>query len=173
MNITGWIQFHRRSILFLLAMLAAGGILAAFSLPVSLFPTVDFPRVVVTLDAGDRPAEQMALQVTIPVEEAIRRVPGVKSVRSTTSRGTADVSINFDWGTDMAAATLQVNAAVLQIMPALPAGTRLETRRMDPTVFPIIAYSLTSDKLSLVQLKDLAQYEIRPLLSSVEGVSKV
>ena len=173
MNITGWIQFHRRSILFLLAMLAAGGILAAFSLPVSLFPTVDFPRVVVTLDAGDRPAEQMALQVTIPVEEAIRRVPGVKSVRSTTSRGTADVSINFDWGTDMAAATLQVNAAVLQIMPALPAGTRLETRRMDPTVFPIIAYSLTSDKLSLVQLKDLAQYEIRPLLSSVEGVARV
>jgi CzcA family heavy metal efflux pump len=172
-NITGWIQFHRRSILFLLAMLAAGGILAAFSLPVSLFPTVDFPRVVVTLDAGDRPAEQMALQVTIPVEEAIRRVPGVKSVRSTTSRGTAEVSINFDWGTDMAAATLQVNAAVLQIMPALPAGTRLETRRMDPTVFPIIAYSLTSDKLSLVQLKDLAQYEIRPLLSSVEGVARV
>ncbi|KXS32706.1 MAG: Cation efflux system protein CusA [Candidatus Gallionella acididurans] len=173
MNITGWIQFHRRSILFLLAMLAAGGILAAFSLPVSLFPTVDFPRVVVTLDAGDRPAEQMALQVTIPVEEAIRRVPGVKSVRSTTSRGTADVSINFGWGTDMAAATLQVNAAVLQIMPMLPAGTRLETRRMDPTVFPIIAYSLTSDKLSLVQLKDLAQYEIRPLLSSVEGVARV
>lgn len=173
MNVTRWIQFHRRSVLFLLAMLATGGIFAAFSLPVSLFPTVDFPRVVVSLDAGDRPAEQMALQVTVPVEEAIRRVPGVKSVRSTTSRGTADVSINFAWGTDMAAATLQVNAAVSQIMPTLPAGTSLQTNRMDPTSFPIIAYSLTSDTLSLAQLKDLAQYEIRPLLSSVEGVARV
>ena len=173
MNIIGWIQFHRRSILFLLAMLAAGGILAAFSLPVSLFPTTDFPRVVVTLDAGDRPAEMMALQVTIPVEEAIRRVPGVKSVRSTTSRGTAEVSVNFDWGTDMTAATLQVNAAVSQIMPTLPTGASLETRRMDPTVFPIIAYSITSDTLSLSRLRDLALYEIRPRLSSVAGVARV
>ena len=173
MNIIGWIQFHRRSILFLLAMLAAGGILAAFSLPVSLFPTTDFPRVVVTLDAGDRPAEMMALQVTIPVEEAIRRVPGVRSVRSTTSRGTAEVSVNFDWGTDMTAATLQVNAAVSQIMPTLPTGASLETRRMDPTVFPIIAYSITSDTLSLSRLRDLALYEIRPRLSSVAGVARV
>ena len=173
MNLADWIQLHRRSILFLLAMLAGGGILAAFNLPVSLFPSVDFPRVVVALDAGDRPAEQMVLQVTMPVEEAIRRVPGVKNVRSTTSRGTADISINFSWGADMAAATLQVNAAISQIMPTLPGGTKLETRRMDPTVFPIIAYSLTSDTLTLTQLRDMAQYEIRPLLSSVDGVARV
>ena len=173
MKVTDWIQLHRRSILFLLAMLAGGGIFAALNLPVSLFPTVDFPRVVVALDAGDRPAEQMLLQVTIPVEEAIRRVPGVRNVRSTTSRGTADISVNFNWGADMAAATLQVNAAISQIMPALPGGTRLETRRMDPTVFPIIAYSLTSDTLTLTRLRDLAQYEIRPLLSSVDGVARV
>ena len=173
MKVTDWIQLHRRSILFLLAMLAGGGVLAAFNLPVSLFPTVDFPRVVVALDAGDRPAEQMVLQVTMPVEEAIRRVPGVKNVRSTTSRGTADISINFSWGADMAAATLQVNAAISQIMPTLPGGTKLETRRMDPTVFPIIAYSLTSDTLTLTQLRDMAQYEIRPLLSSVDGVARV
>lgn len=173
MNIVRWIQFHRRSILFLLAMLAAGGVIASFSLPVSLFPTVDFPRVVVSLDSGDRPAEQMAMQVTMPVEEAIRRVPGVKNVRSTTSRGTADVSVNFGWGTDMAAATLQVNAAVSQIMPTLPSGTQLQTRRMDPTVFPIIAYSLTSDQLPLTRLRDIAQFEIRPLLSSVDGVARV
>jgi CzcA family heavy metal efflux pump len=172
-NFVHWIQFHRRSILFLLALLAGGGIIAAFNLPVSLFPNVDFPRVVVSLDSGDRPAEQMVLQVTMPVEEAIRRVPGVKSVRSTTSRGTADVSVNFGWGIDMAAATLQVNAAVSQIMPTLPAGTRLETRRMDPTVFPIIAYSLTSDTLPLTKLRDIAQFEIRPLLSSIDGVARV
>jgi CzcA family heavy metal efflux pump len=173
MNFSQWAQAHRRSILFLLAMLALGGVIASFILPVSLFPNVDFPRVVVSLDAGDRPAEQMALEVTVPVEEAIRRVPGVRNVRSTTSRGTADISINFDWGTNMATATLQVNAAVSQILPQLPAGTQLETRRMDPTAFPILAYSLTSDKVSLTKLRDLARFQIRPLLSSINGIARV
>src|SRR6195256_6145691 len=169
----GWVQAHRRSILFLMAMLAAAGVAAAINLPVSLFPTVDFPRAVVSLDAGDRPAQQMEMQVTRPVENAVRRVPGVVDVRSTTSRGVADVSINFNWGLDMASATLQVNAAIAQIMSQLPAGTTVLTRRMDPTVFPIIAYSLTSATTSLTQLRDLAEYQLRPLLSSVAGVAQV
>jgi CzcA family heavy metal efflux pump len=172
-NFTQWAQAHRRSILFLLALLAAGGIAAAFKLPVTLFPNVDFPRVVVNIDSGDRPADQMMLQVTRPVEETVRRVPGVLDLRSTTSRGAADVSVTFAWGTDMNLATVQVNEAVAQILPSLPAGTRLRTKRMDPTVFPIIAYSLTSATRSLTDLYDLAQYQLRPLLSSVTGVARV
>ncbi|MGH8743817.1 MAG: efflux RND transporter permease subunit, partial [Burkholderiales bacterium] len=115
----------------------------------------------------------MVLQVTVPVEEAVRRVPGVRDVRSTTSRGSADVSVNFDWGTDMAIATSQVNEAITQILPTLPTGTRLLTKRMDPTIFPILAYSLTSKVLSLTQLYDLARYQLRPLLSSVNGVARI
>jgi CzcA family heavy metal efflux pump len=168
-----WMQSHRRSILFLLILLALAGAVAAFKLPVTLFPTVDFPRVVVSLDAGDRPADLMMLRVTQPVEEAIRRVPGVRDVRSTTSRGSADVSVSFDWGIDMALATSQVNQAVTQILPNLPPGTRLETKRMDPTVFPILAYSLTSARQSQSALYDLAQYQLRPLLSNVNGVARV
>ncbi|MDB4909664.1 MAG: cusA [Gemmatimonadetes bacterium] len=168
-----WVQSHRRSILFLIALAAASGILAAMNLPVSLFPTVSFPRVVVSLDAGDRPAQQMEMQVTRPVETAVRQIPGVVDVRSITSRGTADVSINFNWGLDMVSATLQVNAAIGQIASQLPTGTMMRTRRMDPTVFPIIAYSLTSATTSPTQLRDLAEYQIRPLLSSVTGVAQV
>src|SRR6195256_4350947 len=163
----GWVQAPRPSILFLMAMLAAAGIVAALNLPVSLFPTVDFPRAVVSLDAGDRPAQQMEMQVTRPVENAVRRVPGVGDVRSLTSRGTADVSINFNWGLDMASATLQVNAAIAQIMSQLPPGTRVLTRRMDPTVFPILAYSMTSATTPLTKLRDMAEYQMRPLLSRV------
>ncbi|MYM96428.1 efflux RND transporter permease subunit [Duganella vulcania] len=173
MSVAAWAQSHRRSILFLLLMLAMAGMVAAFHLPVSLFPTISFPRAVVSLDAGDQPAEQMEMLVTRPVEEAVRRVPGVRNLRSTTSRGSAEVSINFDWGRDMAAATLEVNAAIAQILGQLPAGTQMTTRRMDPTVFPIIAYSLVSSTLSPVQLRDLAEYQLRPLLSSVNGVSSV
>ncbi len=173
MSFSQWAQNHRRSILFLFAMLAVGGIIAALQLPVSLFPNVDFPRVLVSLDTGDQPAQQMEMQVTRPVEEAVRRVPGVQDVRSTTSRGSAEVSINFGWGTDMASAALQVNSAISQILPQLPNGTQLNVRRMDPTVFPIIAYSLTSSTVSQTGLRDLAEYQLRPLLSSVAGVSRV
>jgi CzcA family heavy metal efflux pump len=173
MNFTQWMQGHRRSILFLLVLLALAGAVAGFKLPVTLFPTVDFPRVLVSLDAGDRPADLMMLAVTQPVEEAVRRVPGVRDVRSTTSRGSAEVSVSFDWGIDMGLATSQINQAVAQVMPSLPPGTQSTTKRMDPTVFPILAYSLTSATESQTALYDLARYQLRPLLSSVNGVARI
>src|SRR2546422_3743582 len=173
MSFTAWAHSHARSILFLLGVFALAGAIASFSLPVALFPHVDFPRVRITLDAGDRPAEQMAVEVTTPVEEAVRAIPGVRSVRSTTSRGTAEISINFDWGEDMVSAMLQSQSQVNKILPRLPAGTSFEVERMDPTVFPVIAYSLTSNSHSLVELRDLALYTLRPALSTVAGVARV
>ena len=173
MTFSQWMQHHRRSVLFVVALFALGGVLTAFRLPTSLFPTVQFPRVVVSLDAGDRPAEQMAAIVTAPVEEAVRRVPGVQDLQSTSSRGNGMVSINFVWGTDMAQATLQVQAAVGAILPKLPPGATMDVKRMDPTAFPIIAYSLTSQTQSQTALYELAQFRIRPLLSSIPGIANV
>ena len=168
-----WIQAHRRSILFLVAMLAVAGAVISFRLPVTLFPNVDFPRLVISLEAGDRAAELMELQVTRPVEEAVRAVPGVESVRSTSSRGSAEISVNSGWGTDMISTMLQVQAAVSRVLPSLPAGSSFKVQRMDPTVFPVLAYSLTSTTRSLVELHDIARYQLVPLLSSVTGASRV
>ena len=173
MSFTGRIQAHRRSVLFLVSVLVVGGLIAILQLPVSLFPYTDFPRVVVSLDAGDRPAERMMIEVTFPIEQAVRAVPGVRNLRSTTSRGSAEISINFDWGGDMVAALLQVQSAINQVMPSLPQGTTFSARRMDPTVFPVLAYSLTSDTHSLVDLRDIALYQLRPLLSTITGVAKI
>jgi CzcA family heavy metal efflux pump len=170
---TAWIRRHVRSILFLFAALAIAGLAASFSLPVALFPNVSFPRVRITLDSGDRPAEQMLVEVTIPVEQLVRSIPGVRSVRSNTSRGSADISVNFDWGQDMIAAMLQVQAAINRAIVTLPSGTTFDVRRMDPTVFPTIAYSLTSGIRSLVELRDLAYYTLAPNLATVPGVAKV
>ena len=166
-------EYHKRSILFLLLVLVAGGILGGFRLPVALFPNVHFPRIQVGLDAGDRPAERMAIEVTWPVEEAVRSVPGVRNVRSTTSRGSADISIDFDWGEDMVSAKLQIESAINQVLSTLPSGTTFDVRRMDPTVFPVIAYSLTSDTVPQVKLRDIAKYQLRPLLSTIRGVASV
>ncbi len=168
-----WIFTHRRSILFLLTVLAFAGIIASFKLPVTLFPTVEFPRVLINLDAGDLTANQTVLEVTMPVEKAVRQVSGVRDVLSTTSRGSSDISINFDWGTNTAFAALQVNAAISQILPTLPNGVSMQVQAMDPTKYPILSYSLTSQTQTLVQLRNLAIYELVPLLSNVTGVARV
>ena len=173
MNFAGWTQRHRSSLLFLIAVLVVGGVAEIRNLPVALFPYISFPRVVVSLDAGDRPAERMMIEVTLPIEQAVRAVPGVRNLRSTTSRGSAEVSINFAWGEDMVAALLQIESAINQVMPNLPSGTTSNVRRMDPTVFPVLAYSLTSDTRSLVELRDIALYQLRPLLSTISGVAKI
>ena len=170
---TSWAFSHRRSILLTLVLAALAGLYVTQSLPVSLFPQVIFPRIVINIDAGDKPAERMVLEATVPVEEAVRAVPGVLNVRSTTTRGSTDVSINFVWGIEMVSAMLQVDAAVNQIRSKLPAALNFTVRRMEPTVFPVLGYSLTASQQSAVALRDIADYQVRPLLATVPGVAKV
>jgi CzcA family heavy metal efflux pump len=173
LNFAGLLDRHRRSLLFLAAALTVGGVFSAFRLPVALFPNTQFPRIVVEIDAGDRPASQTELLVTRPLELAVRAIPGVESVRSTTSRGSAEIYVNFGWGRDMIQALLSVESRINVLLPQLPAGTSFSVERRDPTVFPVIAYSLTSDKESLVQLRDIGEYQLVPLLSRVQGVARV
>jgi multidrug efflux pump subunit AcrB len=173
MTATEWMQAHRRSILFLLALLVGGGVAGALRLPAGLFPQISFPRIKVSIDAGDRPADQMALEVTWPVEEAIRAVPGVVNIRSTTTRGSADISAGFEWGQDMVSKLLLVQSVINQGLSQLPQGTTFDVRRMDPNVFPVLAYSMISDVHSLVDLRDIALYQLRPLLSTIKGVARV
>ncbi len=167
------LERYSHPIILVALALTLAGIYAATTLPVGLFPQVSFPRVVVSLDAGDRPADQMALLVTRPVEIAIRGVPGVQNVRSETTRGSAQISVDFGWGRDMTASTLLVDAAVSRVVASLPKGTVYDVRRMDPTVFPVIAYALQSDTVDAVALRDFATFRIVPLLSSIQGLSRV
>jgi multidrug efflux pump subunit AcrB len=173
MTFVQWVEYHARSIVFVALALTVAGAFASTSLPVGLFPQVAFPRVQVSLDSGDRPADQMAQNVTRPVEEALRVIAGVQDVQSGSSRGSANISVDFGWGRDMTAATLQVDTALSHIMSSLPPGTTSVTRRMEPTVFPIIAYGLTSDKFSVTELRDLVKFQIIPLLTTVPGLAKV
>jgi CzcA family heavy metal efflux pump len=168
-----WLDTHRRSILFLFVVLAAGGIVSLTSLPIGLFPRTTFPRVVVSVDAGDRPAGRMVIEVTRPLEDAIRAVQGVRDLRSNSSRGACDISVNFDWGTNMIERTLMVEAAIARILPSLPAGTEYEVKRMDPTVFPVLGLSMRSPGRSLIELRDRALYDLRPRLSTIRGVARI
>ena len=164
---------HARSIWLSVFLVTLAGLVAAIRLPVTLFPHIDYPRVVVSIDAGDRDAGQMAADITRPAEIALREIPGVTQIRSTTSRGSAEVSLTFDWGGDMVAATIATQGAMATILPDLPAGTRFGVRRSDPTIFPVLGLSLTSPRRSGVELQQIAQLRLRPLLSTVPGVAGV
>ena len=113
-----WLFAHRRSLVFLLLVMAFGGAILAFKMPVSLFPTVNFPRVVVSIDAGDRPVDRMVVEVTRPLEQALREIPGVRRIRSTSSRGAAEISISFGWRDDMVAAMLQTDTLIARTLPS-------------------------------------------------------
>ena len=171
--IIAWLERHRRSILTLAAALALAGIAAAVSLPIGLYPDTSFPRVRVNIDTGSQPAAQMVLQTTQPVEQAVRAVPGVVDVFSTTSRGSAQLTVDFAWGTDMTSATLGVHAAIAQISSSLPRGVNYTVLRMTPGVFPFMAYSLTSSTVSQARLQTMATYQIVPLLSGLPGIARV
>jgi multidrug efflux pump subunit AcrB len=107
----------------LLVALVVGGAIGMFTLPVALFPKVNFPRIRLNIEAGERPAEQMTVQVTRPAEEALRAIPGVRGIQSKTSRGAAEIWLTFDWGEDMLSALLQAEFAVNKILPSMPPGT--------------------------------------------------
>ena len=162
---------HRRSIWLSVILITLAGLVAGTRLPVALFPHIDYPRVVVSIDAGERDAGQMAADITRPAEIALRAIPGVTGLRSTTSRGSAEIALGFNWSDDMVAATLATQGALATILPDLPQGTRFSVRRSDPSIFPVLGLSLTSRTRGSVALQQLAQLKLRPLLLTVPGVA--
>jgi multidrug efflux pump subunit AcrB len=174
MSFVAWIEHHRRSLLFVAFALAFAGAYAAAVLPVSLFPTVSFPRIRVNIDSGSMPAKQMLIEVTEPLEEVARGVPGASGISSITSRGSAQIWVDFPWGSDMRQALLSVEAAFAQALPGLPSGTTYAALRMRPNaVAPFLSYALLSTEVSPAQLRRLAQYQIVPLLTGIPGVRRV
>lgn len=174
MNFVNWVESHRRSLLFVAFALTAAGIFAAVNLPIGLFPTVSFPRIRVELDCGTMPAKQMLVDITEPLEEVGRAVPGAVDVKSTTSRGSAEIFIDFPWGTDMRQALLNVDAAFAQKLPDLPSGTGYDALQMSPNaVMPFISFALISKEVPSASLRKLAKFQITPLLEGIQGIRKV
>src|SRR5579872_6054413 len=174
MSFAAWVEHHRRSLLTVAFALALAGVFAAISLPVGLFPVTSFPRIRVEIDAGSMPARQMLVEVTEPLEKVARAVPGAQEVTSTTSRGSAEVFVNFPWGYDMNQALLAVDAAFAQELPSLPQGTSYDIIQMSPNVImPFVSYALVSKSISPSDLRQLAEYQIVPLLTGIAGVRRV
>jgi multidrug efflux pump subunit AcrB len=168
-----WIAQHSRPVIFLILTFGLLGAYLAFTIPVSVFPSTDFPRVLIAVDNGVMPIDQMMVTVTRPLEEAVNSVPGLLNVRSITSRGSAEIDLYLRWDVDMFQTLQYVNAAISRVQPELPATAKIEAHRMTFAAFPIIGYSLTSDSMPQTKLWEMATYEMKPRLNRLEGVSTV
>jgi CzcA family heavy metal efflux pump len=168
-----WTAHFSGPIIFVIITLVAIGLYLAFTIPVAVFPSTDFPRIVVGVDNGVAPINQMQVMVTRPIEEAMNSVPGLEQVKSTTSRGSAEVNLFFAWGVDMFQTLEYVNAALARVQSSLPPTAKLTANRLTFAAFPILAYSLTSDTMTQTDLWELANYTIKPRLNRVNGVSTI
>jgi multidrug efflux pump subunit AcrB len=168
-----WFARHSKSIIFLIGILTVIGVYEALTLPVAVFPTTDFPRIIIGVDNGVTPIEQMEVAITRPIEQAVRTVPGLENVRSVTSRGSAEVNLFFNWRVNMLETLQLVDAAVARVQSALPPTAQIRTNRLDFSSFPIIGYSLTSDTVPQKDLWEIATYDIKPRLNALAGVASV
>jgi CzcA family heavy metal efflux pump len=168
-----WLPRWARSIFFFTIVLAVAGVYLAFRIPISVFPQTNFPRVVIGVDNGVMPVEQMEVTITRPIEDAVNSVPGLATVRSITSRGSAEVSLFFNWNVDMFQTLQLVNAAVARVQQTLPSTATITTNRLTFATFPILGYALTSNTVSQTRLWELATYELKPPLNRLDGVSTV
>ncbi len=168
-----WSARHSKPIIFLILTCVAVGIYLAFTIPIAVFPSTDFPRIIVGADNGVAPIDQMLVTVTRPIEEAVNTVQGLERIRSLTSRGTAEVNLFFDWNVDMFQTLNLVNAALAETRSSMPQTARITANRLTFAAFPIMGYSLTSGAVPQTRLWEMATYELRPRLNRLSGVSTV
>ncbi len=168
-----WTARFSGPIIFVILTLIGAGAYLAYTIPVSVFPSTDFPRILVGIDNGVAPINQMEVTVTRPVEEAMNSVPGLELVKSVTSRGSGEINLFFNWSVDMFQTLQYVNAALARAQPALPPTAKLVANRLTFAAFPILGYSLTSSTMSQSELWEVANYTIKPRLNRVNGVSMV
>jgi len=169
----GFYVRHRKGILFITLVMCLAGAYAAYRMPSSVFPQTDFPRVVILVDNGVMPADEMMATITRPIEESMKDIPGAVNIRSATGRGAAEVNVFFTWKTDMVQAELYVLGRLSQIRSTLPPNATTAVHRLTFSAFPMIGISLTSRTRSMTDLWQTARYEIKPRFLRIGGVARV
>jgi CzcA family heavy metal efflux pump len=172
MTLAGFVERYGRAIILSVALIAGAGLVAGASLPSSIYPRLEFPRVVIIGHSGTLSAQAMMLSITRPLEQAVMEVPGIRRVRSTTFRGATEISAQFEPATDMIVALQQVQGKIDDARQDLPAGTDLIVERLTPAAFPMYILNLTGS-LPAADLYDYAFYVMRPRLARVAGAGQV
>ena len=164
---------YKSPILILVLLILFGGAFSYTEIKSALFPEITFPKIKVIADAGQQPVDQMTISVTRPLENAIKQVPDLKVIQSTTSRGSCEISAFMSWNANIDLSQQQIEAKINQVRNQLPPDIEISVEKMNPSILPVMGYSVTSKTISPIQLKQIALYTIKPFLSQVPGVSDI
>jgi len=164
---------YKNPVTVLIVLIIAGGLLAYSKLQTSLFPEITFPKIKIIADAGLQPVDKMMITVSKPLENAIKQVPDLKMIRSTTSRGSCEISAFMDWNANIDLSKQQIESKIGQVRNLLPPETQITVEKMNPSILPVMGYTVEGSGQSPIELKLLATYTIKPFLSQVDGVSEV
>ncbi len=115
----------------------------------------------------------MMVTVTVPLENAIKRVQDLNLVRSATSRGSCEISAFFNWNSDIDLDQQRIESRINEIRQNLPAGINISVEKMNPSIFPIMGFSLEGKGYSQIELRNIAEYNVKPFLSRIDGISEV
>jgi CzcA family heavy metal efflux pump len=164
---------YRNPVTVLILLILAGGVYAYINLQTSLFPEITFPKIKIIAEAGLQPVDKMMVTVTRPIENAVRQIPGLKLVRSTTSKGSCEISAFLNWKTDIDLSLQRIESRIAQVRNQLPPDLQLTVEKMNPSILPVMGYTVESNNRSPIELKMVAEYTIKPFLSQVQGVAEV
>lgn len=164
---------HKNSILAVMVIILMGGIYSFFQLKTGLFPEITFPKIKIIADAELQPVDKMVVTVTRPLENAVKQVPDLQLVRSTTSRGSCELSAFMNPGSDIDLSQQRIESQIAKISASLPAGVNVSVEKMNPSILPVSGYSLESYRYSPAELKKIAVFTVKPFLSQVSGVSEI
>jgi len=164
---------YKNPLTVVLALTIAGGIFCYTRMQTALFPEITFPKIKIIADAGLQPVNKMMVTVTKPMENAIKQIPALTMVRSTTSRGSCEISAYLDWKANIDLAQQRIESKISQVRNQLPPDVQITVEKMNPSILPVMGYTLESHDKSPIELKLLANYTIKPFLSQVQGVSEV
>src|SRR5262245_51482098 len=168
------VSTQSRAIVVIVGLLCAAGLYSVWQLPIAVFPQTNFPRIVIIVDNGEAPASQTLVAVTRPIEEAMNGIPGIARIKSKTARGSSEINLYFDWRGNILQELQLVQARLSQLLSTLPPTAEIRNvERLTFAIFPVVGYSLTSDKRDEASLRDLATYVVRPQLARLPGVAIV
>ena len=154
-------------------LILIGGVFTYQNLKTGLFPDITFPKIKVIADAGQQPVDKMMTTVTIPLENIIRRTEGLQYIKSTTSRGSCEISVFLDWSTNIDVAKSQIESFINQSQGNILPNTVFSVEKMNPSILPVMGYSFEGEGLSQVDLKKIAKYQVKPFLAATPGVSDI
>src|SRR5258706_13436773 len=173
MKVNNFFISHKNPLAVLLALIIMGGFFVYGKLQTSLFPEIQFPKIKILADDGLQPVDKMMVTVTKPLEGAIKQVPDLEMIRSTTSRGSCEISAFMNWNSDIDVNQQHIESKISEIRNTLPSDVKITVAKMNPSILPVMGYSLESNTRSPIELRQIATYTIKPFLSQVAGVSEI